>query len=97
MKKFLTLLLAFSLIGSSLILTGCSEEEEDLSSKIDEKVTAYQTDLQDSAETLTSTEAIRDYLCSWAKAKGIDYTTDGYNNVIMSVKAGKAYKKADRS
>lgn len=95
MKKFLTLLLAFSLISSSLILTGCSEEEEDLSAKIDEKVTAYQTDLQDSAETLTSTKAICDYLCSWAKAKGVRYTSDGYNNVIMSVKAGKAYKKAD--
>lgn len=96
MKKLVSLLLVLSLIGTSLFaLSGCAEEEEDLSAKIEEKVTAYQTDLEDSAGTLTSTEAIRDYLTGWAKAKGVSCTVDSYDNVIMSVKASKAYKDAD--
>ena len=96
MKKLVTLTLVLALIGTSLFsLAGCSEEKEDLSAKIEEKVTAYQTDLQDSAATLTTTEAIRDYLTHWAKSKGVSYTVDTHDNVIMSVKASKAYKDAD--
>lgn len=76
MKKLTTIALLFTMIGSMFLLSACSEEEEDLSSKIEEKVVAYQTDLEDSASTLTSTEAIRDYLSNWAKSKGIKYTVD---------------------
>ena len=96
MKKLVPFILLLALIGTSLFsLSGCAEEEEDLSAKIQEKVVAYQTDLKDSAETLTSEEAICDYLLSWAKQKGIDCSIDSSQNVIMSVKAGKAYKQAD--
>lgn len=96
MKKLVTLMLVLTLIGTSLFsLAGCSEEEEDLSAKIEEKVIAYQTDLQDSADTLNSTEAVRDYLTNWAKSKGVSCTSDSHGNVIMSVKSSKAYKDAD--
>lgn len=95
MKKLTTIALLFTMIGSMFLLSACGEEEEDLSSKIEEKVIAYQTDLEDSASTLTSTEAIRDYLCNWAKSKGIKYTVDSLDNVIMSVNASKEYKEAD--
>lgn len=95
MKKLISLLLILTLIGTSVFtLSSCAEEEENLSAKIEEKVIAYQTDLEDSAETLTTTEAIRDYLLSWAKAKGISCTTDGYDNVIMSVKSSEEYEEA---
>ncbi len=56
---------------------------------------AYRTDLEDSADTLTSTAAIKEYLSNWAKEKGITCTTDGHDNVIMSVKASEEYKEAD--
>ncbi len=95
MKKLTTIALLFTMIGSMFLLSACGEEEEDLSSKIEEKVIAYQTDLEDSASTLTSTEAIRDYLSNWAKSKGIKYTVDSHNNVIMRVNASKEYKEAD--
>lgn len=95
MKKLTTIALLFTMIGSLFLLSACGEEEEDLSSKIEEKVIAYQTDLEDSASTLTSTDAIRDYLSNWAKSKGIACTTDSHGNVIMSVKASKEYKDAD--
>ena len=75
MKKLITAVLLIALVGTALFsLTACSEEEEDLSMKIEEKVSAYQTDLEDSAGTLTSTEAIKDYLLNWAKEKGIRCT-----------------------
>ncbi|MCI5688207.1 MAG: hypothetical protein MR303_06960 [Emergencia sp.] len=96
MKKLVPFILLLALIGTSLFsLSGCAEEEEDLSVKIQEKVVAYQTDLKDSAATLTSEEAISDYLLSWAKQKGIDCTIDSSQNVIMSVASSKAYKQAN--
>ncbi len=96
MKKLITAVLLIALVGTALFsLTACSEEEEDLSMKIEEKVSAYQTDLEDSAGTLTSTEAIKDYLLNWAKEKGINCTADSHDNVIMSVSASEAYKDAD--
>ena len=70
MKKLITAVLLIALVGTALFsLTACSEEEEDLSMKIEEKVSAYQTDLEDSAGTLTSTEAIKNYLLNWGKRK----------------------------
>ena len=73
MKKLTTAILLVALVGTALFsLTACSsEEEEDLSSKVEEKVAAYRTDLEDSADTLTSTAAIKEYLSNWAKEKGI--------------------------
>ena len=97
MKKLTALLLIAALTFTcAFSLSACKEEEEeDLSTKIEEKVVAYTTDLKDSADTLTSTEAVREYLQSWAKAKGISCTVDGSGNVIMTVKSSKAYKEAD--
>lgn len=97
MKKLIVLLLISALVCMSLFtLAGCSKSnKEDLSTKITEKVAAYRTDLLDSAGSLTSASAVSDYLCDWAKSKSIDCTKDKNHNVIMSIKAGKAYKEAD--
>ncbi|MGN0658722.1 MAG: hypothetical protein ACI4LA_03865 [Emergencia sp.] len=94
MKKLTSLMLIAAMTFSLFTFTACGEEEEDLSSKIEEKIIAYQTDLEDSADALDSTEAIRDYLCSWAKTKGIDCTVDSHDNVIFEIKSSKAYKEA---
>lgn len=96
MKKLVIFILMLTLIVASLFsLTACGEEEEELSAKIEEKVIAYQTDLQDSAATLTSSEAVCDYLTNWAKSKGIACSVDSHDNIIMTVKASKEYKDAD--
>lgn len=95
MKKLTAMILIAALTFScALSLSACKEEEEDLSTKVEEKVVAYMTDLQDSAGTLTTSDAVREYLQSWAKAKGIACTADVSGNVIMEVKSSKAYKKA---
>lgn len=95
MKKLISMFLMITLIGTALFsLTGCGNDEEDLSAKIEEKVGAYLTDLEDSKSTLTSVQAVRDYLCNWAKSKGIQYTADSHDNVIMRAAASKEYEEA---
>ena len=96
MKKIIALVIAACLIGAAVfVFTTCERNEEaDLSAKIEKKIVAYRTDLQDSSSTLTSTEAIKKYLCNWAESKGIDYETDDYDNIILEVKAGEGYQDA---
>ena len=95
MKKLTALILIIAMTFSCMLsLSSCKEEEEDLSAKIEEKVVAYMTDLRDSADTLTSNEAIQNYLQNWAKAKGIACTADQSGNIIMSIKRSDEYKKA---
>ena len=96
MKKIIALVVTACLIGAAVFVfvTFDKNEEADLSKKIEQKIVAYRTDLQDSASTLTSSSAIRKYLCNWAEAKGIDYETDDFDNIIMKVKAGQDYRNA---
>lgn len=94
MKKITAFLMSLILITSMIMLTGCRNDEEDLSVKIEEKIIAYETDLKDSAETLTSTKKITEYLSNWAESKGVACTVDKNDNVIMSVSSSKEYKQA---
>ena len=96
MKKIIALVITACLIGASVfVLVTCDKNEEvDLSAKIEQKIVAYRTDLEDSASTLTSTKAIKKYLTSWAETKGIDYEVDEANNVILKIKAAAPYKDA---
>lgn len=96
MKKIIALIIAACLIGVAVFaVSTCEKEEEaDLSSKVKKKITAYRTDLADSAETLDTTEKIKKYLCNWAEAKGIDYTVDEADNVILEVNTSEDYKDA---
>ena len=96
MKKIIALIVTACLIGAAVFMfVACDKSKEaDLSSRIEQKITAYRTDLQDSASTLSSTDSIKKYLCNWADSKGIDYETDDYNNIILKVASSKGYKDA---
>lgn len=96
MKKIIALIITACLIGAAVfVLVTCDRNEEvDLSAKIEQKIVAYRTDLQDSASALTSTESIKKYLCNWAESKGIDCETDAYDNIIFKIKSGPGYKDA---
>ena len=61
---------------------------------IETKTLAYATDLEDSKESMTSPDAVAQYLTNWAKAKGVTCKADTAGNVIMNSPAGKDYKKA---
>jgi len=99
MKKIIVLIVTSCLIGAAVFVlaTWDKSEEADLSSKIEQKIVAYRTDLQDSASTLTSTDAIKKYFCNWAESKGIAYETDAHDNVILEVPAGEGYENASPS
>lgn len=95
MKKLIALIIIACLIGASVFAVSTCEKEEEanISSKVKQKITAYRTDLEDSSATLTSTKAIKNYLCNWAESKGIHYTKDEYGNIIYEIKSSKTYKE----
>ena len=95
MKKIISCLLVLTLILSTFSLMGCKSKSEDLSSKIESKLQAYETDINDSITTLKTTTSVRDYLLNWAKNKGISAISDNYNNVIMAIKATDGYNNVE--
>jgi len=99
MKKLIALIIAACLIGVSVFVVATCEKEEEvhLSSKVEQKISAYRTDLEDSSSTLNTTKAIKSYLTNWAESKGINYTVDDHHNVIMKVKTSADYKNASPS
>ncbi len=80
-------------------LTSCREEEaeEPIEEKVAKKISAYKTDLLDSAETMTDVAGISSYLVTWAEAKSIACSTDAYGNIIMSNPGSEEYAEAPRT
>lgn len=98
MKKIISLILIGALAFSTLALSGCgkkdAKDEETLNTKIEYKVLAYMTDLNDSVTSLTDNDKIEDYLLHWAESKSVDAESDRYGNVIMSVDGTEMYRDA---
>ena len=95
MKKIVSLVLIVGLVVSCFSLQGCKKKDEiSLAEKVDSKITAYKTDLEDSIETLDSSTKVCDYLSHWASAKGIDFTQDDHNNIIMEIETSESYAQA---
>ncbi len=93
--KHILILLILSL---SLMLSSCSEkpqEKESLDTKVNSKISAYTTDLHDSAETLSSNASVTEYLSNWAKSKNLNYDTDALGNVIVRIPASESNKNID--
>lgn len=95
MKKMTVLMLTLALVLTNLVFTGCGNDIKDLPQRIEEKVSAYETDIMDSLGTLDNNDSIRTYLYNWAKSKDISVSYDYSNNVIMSIKSDKDHKDAD--
>lgn len=97
-KKFMAISLVLILALSSLLLAGCKKnEDENINEKIESKMTAYRINLEDSADSLTTNDKLKDYLESWIKSKNIDYYIDNSENIIMSIPASEAYRDAPTS
>ena len=95
MKKFLSVLLIITMSFSAFLLSSCGKNDEiTLEEKVDSKLTAYRTDIEDSLATLNTPEEVTDYLSHWAQTKGIDHVTEN-NNVIMTIETSEAYAQAD--
>lgn len=95
MKKFLSVLLIITMSFSAFLLSSCKKNNDEitLEEKVDSKLTAYRTDIEDSLATLNKPEEVADYLSHWAQTKGIDYVSED-NNVIMTIETSESYAQA---
>ena len=77
-------------IGGALFLLHEEEAAEpSLEEVLEEKLTAYETDLRDSLGSMDTNTDVAGYLLSWAKNKEIPATTDDAGNVIFTVRASE--------
>lgn len=92
-KKKIILILAVVLLLAVLIAAGImlvrsdKPDEPSLEEIVSDKLSAYQTDIADSLETLTTNEKVADYLMAWAANKSINASRDNAGNVVFSLKA----------
>lgn len=91
-KKIVMILSAIILIAALavcgiLVFRSNQADEPTLDEIVSDKLSAYQTDLTDSLETLTTNEKVADYLLAWATNKSISAVKDDAGNVIFSRKA----------
>ena len=99
-KKTKAFIIITCLLLSAFLLSGCGKSEKneeknkDLDKKISAKLDAYQNDLMDNEDAVKSNKDIRNYLINWAKAKGITYEKDSYDNIIMRISSSGKYKSA---
>ncbi|MGN1144735.1 MAG: hypothetical protein ACI4SU_09210 [Anaerovoracaceae bacterium] len=75
--------------GAAFFLHGEKEAEPSLEEVLQEKLTAYETDLRDSLGSMDTNADVAGYLLSWARNKEIPATTDEAGNVIFTVKASE--------
>ena len=81
-------------VGGFFLFGSNREEEPSLDEIIEDKLTAYETDLLDSLESMETNEDVAAYLTNWGKNKKIDTTRDNFGNVIFNIKAAKGQKDA---
>ena len=81
-------------VGGFFLFGSNREEEPSLDEIIEDKLTAYETDLLDSLESMEANEDVAAYLTNWGKNKKIDTTRDNFGNVIFNIKAAKGQKDA---
>lgn len=91
-------IIAVLVILLSLMIASCGEkpqEKEPLNVKVNNKISAYTTDLHDSVETLSTNANIAEYLSNWVKSKNLKYETDGSGNVIALIPASENNETVD--
>lgn len=97
MKKIISLCLVILviIIGGVTIFIQTQPREISLEDKIEEKISAYNTELTDSLVTLDSKENTTNYLTQWAQNKKIKVSSDRNRNVIYTIPSSKNYKSAE--
>ncbi|MGN0710608.1 MAG: hypothetical protein ACI4LO_02520 [Anaerovoracaceae bacterium] len=89
--------LALSAVLIMTLFTGCKnskDEEVSVEEKIDFQTNLFFNDLLVNLTDITDVQALRKHLCEWAEEKGIEYSYDKYNNVIMTKHAAEGFEEA---
>ena len=76
-------------VGGFFLFGSNREEEPSLDEIIEDKLTAYETDLLDSLESMETNDDVAAYIANWGKNKKIDTTCDNFGNVIFNIKYSK--------
>ncbi|MEE0517704.1 MAG: hypothetical protein UC708_07470, partial [Anaerovoracaceae bacterium] len=94
-KKKKTIIAAIAIISIAAI--GCAafyfikkdtaNKPPTLEETVENRISAYETDLRDSLASMTDQSSVADYLTNWGKNKGLNVKTDKYGNVIFSINA----------
>ncbi|PWL94578.1 MAG: hypothetical protein DBY08_01735 [Clostridiales bacterium] len=94
-KKKKTIIAAIAIISIAAI--GCAafyfikkdtaNKPPTLEETVENRISAYETDLRDSLASMTDQSLVADYLANWGKNKGLNVKTDKYGNVIFSINA----------
>ena len=74
-------------VGGIFFFGSEREEEPSLDEIISDKLSAYETDLLDSLESLETNGDVASYLVNWGKNKKINTSLDNSGNVIYNIKA----------
>lgn len=81
--------------GGIIFLGNDQEKEPSLDEIVTDKLSAYETDLLDSLESMETNDDVASYLVNWGKNKKIKVSEDDSGNVIFSVEAAEENKDAD--
>ena len=80
------------IVGGIFLFAGDRQEEPTLDEIIQEKLSAYQTDLLDSLESMETNDDVAAYLVNWGKNKKISTSRDSKGNVIFTIDAAEEHK-----
>ncbi len=89
------ILLAAAITTVILITRHNTKDTPTLSEVVDDKFSAYETDFIDSLGSMTSNDAVADYLLHWGKNKEISAAKDLNGNIIFSIDATGGFEDAD--
>lgn len=95
-KKFIAVICIVALlIIVGVIILFNTDRGPSLQESVDQRVSAYETDLKDSMGSFKDKASVTKYLVNWAESKSIEVSTDYYGNVIYNIPATK--KVADKN
>ena len=79
-------------VGGIFLFGSEREDEPSLDEIISDKLSAYETDLLDSLESLETNADVASYLVNWGKNKKINTSLDISGNVIYTIKAAEGHE-----
>jgi len=94
-KIIATVLIVVLLLLIGVLILVNTDRGPSLQESVNQRVSAYETDIKDSMESFKDKASVTKYLVNWAESKSIDVNTDYYGNVIYSIPATK--KAADKN
>jgi len=79
-KIIATVLIVVLLLLIGVLILVNTDRGPSLQESVNQRVSAYETDIKDSMESFKDKASVTKYLVNWAESKSIDVNTDYYGN-----------------